>query len=145
MVPAGVTFVYANVLVYAVDRHDDRRRAIAKDVLRGLWRATAGVLSTQVLQEYYNAVTRRLPVPLPASQARTHVAAYARWCRVHTDPGLIISASRLGEERTISFWDALMVEAALLCGATTLLTEDLQHGRWFGPLVVHNPFWTPDR
>lgn len=59
---------------------------------------------------------------------------------MNTGPVLIISASRLEEDHSLAFRDALIIEAALLCGATTLLSEDLQHGRKFGTLVVENPF-----
>ncbi|MGH3753034.1 MAG: PIN domain-containing protein [Pseudonocardiaceae bacterium] len=65
---------------------------------------------------------------------------YSDWCLVDTDPLLIISASRLSEQHSINFWDALIVEAALRAGAAELVTEDLQHGRRFGKLQVRNPF-----
>jgi predicted nucleic acid-binding protein len=77
---------------------------------------------------------------MTAVEARDVVAEYAEWRVVETTPQLIVSASLLHEEHQINFWDALIVEAALLSGADTLLTEDLQHGRRFGELTVHNPF-----
>ena len=67
------------------------------------------------------------------------VHAYSDWCLVDTDPLLIISASRLSEQHSINFWDALVVEAALRAGAIELVTEDLQNGRRFGEPTVHNP------
>ncbi len=70
------------------------------------------------------------------------VCDYGEWCRVDTDPLLILSASRLSERHSTDFWDALIVEAALRAGATELVTEDLHDGHRFGELTVRNPFRT---
>ncbi|MCA1671233.1 MAG: PIN domain-containing protein [Actinobacteria bacterium] len=133
-------FVDTNVLVYAHDATDDGRRPVAQRLLDELWRADTGALSTQVLQEFYHTVTRKLPVPLTPAAARQSVADYADWQVVAIDPLLILSASHLAEGHSVNFWDALIVEAALRAGATELVTEDLQDGREFGSLRVHNPF-----
>jgi predicted nucleic acid-binding protein len=74
------------------------------------------------------------------TDARQVDADYAEWSVVETTAQLIVSASLLPERHQISYWDAMIIEAALLAGADTLLTEDLQHGRRFGALTVHNPF-----
>ena len=138
---AGRTFIDTNILVYAHGVGDDDPRAqLARGVLTELWRDDTGLLSTQVLQEFYAVATRKLRPPMPRQQARSIVSAYADWCRVGTDPGLIVSASVLEEEHTLAFWDALIIEAALRAGAATLLSEDLQDGRSFGGLLVRNPF-----
>lgn len=134
------TFIDTKVLLYAHTTGDRRRHKIALDAVRALWATGTGALSTQVLQEFYAVATRKLQPPLNPAQARRVVADYGEWCRVETTPQLIISASLLSEAHTIAFWDALIVEAALLAGATTLLTEDLQDGRRFGSLTVRNPF-----
>ena len=137
-VTAELTFVDTNVLLYSQDRRDDRRRGLAQGVLGDLWSSGTGVLSTQVLQEFYNAGTRKLK--LAPSSARQVVALYAEWPVVETTAQLIVSASLLHERHSFSFRDAMVVEAALLSGATTLLTEDLQDGRWIGDLTIANPF-----
>ena len=134
----GLTFVDTNVLLYAQDRRDDRRRGIAQAVLDGLWTSGTGVLSTQVLQEFYNAGTRKLK--LEPALARRVVAFYSAWPVVETTVQMIVSASVLHERHSFSFWDAMVVEAALLAGATTLLSEDLQDGRRIGDLTIRNPF-----
>lgn len=136
-------FVDTNILVYAQDRHEPGKHRIATDLLAELWIDGCGTLSTQVLQEFYNAATRKLALPMAPADARHVVSDYADWCTVDTDPVLILSASHLAEEHSVSFWDALIIEAALRAGATELLTEDLQDGRWFGPLRVRNPFAPP--
>lgn len=138
--PLGVIFVDTNILVYSHDTHDEVKHRAAGNLLTQLWSSGLGVLSTQVLQEFYNAATRKLQPPLTPSQARQVVHDYSDWCLVDTDPLLIISASRLSERHSISFWDALIVEAAARAGADELVTEDLQHGRRFGKLTVRDPF-----
>jgi predicted nucleic acid-binding protein len=138
----GLTFVDTNVLLYAQDRRDDRRRGIAQAVLDDLWTSGTGVLSTQVLQEFYNAGTRKLR--LEPALARQVVAFYIAWPVVETTVQMIVSASVLHERHSFSFWDAMVVEAALLSGATTLLSEDLQDGRRVGGLTIRNPF-VPDQ
>jgi predicted nucleic acid-binding protein len=141
VVPAPVkTFVDTNILVYAHDTSAGSRHATAKGILTGLWDSRAGVLSTQVLQEFYAVATRELQPVMPRGQARAIVAAYGEWCDAPTEPQLVVAASRLEEKRTVAFWDALIIEAALRAGARRLLSEDLQDGRRFGPLVIENPF-----
>jgi len=135
------TFVDTNILVYAhgKDKTDPRAR-LSRQILASLWKTDRGVISTQVLQEFYAVATRKIQPQLPRKRAREVVASYATWCSVNTDPVLIISASRLEEDHSLAFLDALIIEAALLAGATTLLSGDLQHGRRFGDLVIKNPF-----
>lgn len=68
------------------------------------------------------------------------MAAYGEWCAIATEPQLIVSASRLEEEHSLSFWDALIVQAAIQVGAERLVSEDLQDRRRFGELTIENPF-----
>ncbi len=137
-----VCFVDTNVLLYAQDKHDPDKYRVARDLLEDLWTDGVGIVSTQVLQEFYSVATRKLRPPMTPSEARDVVVQYIDWCRIDTDPLLILSASHLAEEHTVNFWDALIVEAALRAGATELVTEDLQDGREFGALRVRNPFKT---
>lgn len=137
---AEFTFVDTNVLVYAHDRSEGRKHEIAQQILRELWKTQTGVVSTQVLQEFYAVATRKLDPPLSRPAARRLVADYGEWCTMPADPQLIVSASVLEEAHQLSWWDALIVEAALRSGAATLLTEDMQDGQRFGAMVVRNPF-----
>lgn len=134
------TFVDTNILIYAHDTHEPDKQEIAGRILRELWDSDRGLVSTQVLQEFYAVATKKLKRPLSPAEARRVIADYGEWCSIETDPLLIVSASKLSEDHTIAFWDALLVEAALRAGATRLLSEDLQHGRKFGFLVIENPF-----
>jgi predicted nucleic acid-binding protein len=135
-----VTFVDTNVLVYAHDHSEAHRQPIAQDLLNALWQTRTGVLSTQVLQEFYVVVTRKFDPPMRRAAAREIVALYGEWPVVRPDVALIVAASKLEERYAFSFWDALVVEAARRGGATRLLTEDLQAGRRIGELRIENPF-----
>jgi len=133
-------FVDTSVLVYAHDADAGDRHVTAKALLAELWDSRSGSLSTQVLQEFYAVVTRRFKPAMPRAKARAIVAAYREWCAVATEPQLIVTASRLEEEHTLAFWDALIVQAAIQAGSERLVSEDLQDGRRFGALAVENPF-----
>jgi predicted nucleic acid-binding protein len=135
-----VTFVDTNVLVYAHDRSETRKQPIAQALLEVLWRTRSGVLSTQVLQEFYVVTTRKFDPPMRRGAAREIVALYGEWPIVQVDVALILAASKLEERHAFSFWDALVVEAARRCGATRLLTEDLQAGRRIDGISIENPF-----
>ena len=135
-----VTFVDTNVLVYAHDRSETRKQPIAQALLDVLWRTRTGVLSTQVLQEFYVVTTRKFDPPMRRGAAREVVALYGEWPIVQVDVALILAASNLEERHAFSFWDALVVEAARRCGATRLLTEDLRAGRRIDGISIENPF-----
>jgi predicted nucleic acid-binding protein len=133
-------FVDTNVLVYAHDASELRCRPVAQQLLDDLWRTRAGVLSTQVLQEFYVVATRKYDPPMSRRQARELVAAYGQWQTVPIDVALIVTASQLEARHNLSFWDALIIEAARRAGAARLVTEDLQAGRRFAGVLIDNPF-----
>jgi predicted nucleic acid-binding protein len=136
----ALTFVDTNILVYAYDRAEPSKQPVAQALLAALWRDRAGALSTQVLQELYVVATRKFIPPMGRAAARELVALYGEWPVVQVDVPLILAATGLEDRHTLSFWDALIVEAAQRCGATRLLTEDLQAGRQIGGVRIENPF-----
>lgn len=85
-------------------------------------------------------VTRKLVSPLPPEVAEKRVRDFSRLPLVRVDAPLILAAIVRSQRMVLSFWDALIVEAALSAGADRLLTEDLQHGQVFESLRVENPF-----
>ena len=135
---APVTFVDTNVLVHAHTSSDAARHARATSLLGGLWAGRVGVVSTQVLSEFYQVATRKLGMA-PAS-AREIVLLYAAWPVVEIDVPLMAAAMERHERDSVAWWDCLVVEAALRAGAMRLASEDFGHGRRFGPLEVVNPF-----
>jgi predicted nucleic acid-binding protein len=133
-------FVDTNVLVYAHDASEAVRQPVARALVSELWRTRSGALSTQVLQEFYVVATRKFGSPMPRREARDLVDAYGHWQLVEIDVALIVAASQLEERHSLSFWDALIVEAARRAGATRLVTEDLQSGRRIAGMLIDNPF-----
>ena len=140
MTSEGFTFVDTNVLVYAHDQSESLRQPLAEAALTQLWDSRTGVLSTQILQEFYAVATRKLDPPMSRRAAREVIGLYAAWALVQVDAALILTASELEESHQLSFWDALVVEAARRAGATRLLTEDLQDGLVIGDVRIENPF-----
>ena len=97
---SGKTFTDTNVLIYAHDTDAGRKHQIAKTVLRDLWSERTGVLSVQVLQEFYVNVTRKIPNPISKDSARTVVNNYAVWC-VDTTPAEISMAFQIEDASKI--------------------------------------------
>lgn len=137
-----ITFVDTNVLVYAYDRSASQKRAVAQNVMRQLWANRSGVMSSQVLQEFYVASTRRLPRPITRPRARQVIRRYSTWPIHSTTAEDVLDASELEQRHSLSFWDALLVIAAQRLKATRLLTEALQDGRTVGGIRIENPFVT---
>jgi predicted nucleic acid-binding protein len=132
-------FVDSNVLIYAHDMDAGRKREVARVLLRDLWLARNGVLSTQVLHEFYVNVTRKIRTPVPKSEARRVVRTYIPWC-LQPETGDVDEAFRIEDEAGISFWDALILAAAARSGATRVLSEDLNPGQIISGVTVINPF-----
>jgi predicted nucleic acid-binding protein len=132
-------FVDTNVLIYAHDVDSKSKHAIAKNILRELWSDRTGVLSMQVLQEFYVNVTRKIRSPLSKDSARLVVSSYSIWC-VETTPAELSVAFRIEDESRIGFWDALILAAAAKSGAMRLLSEDLNPGQKIAGLRIENPF-----
>jgi predicted nucleic acid-binding protein len=139
------TFVDSNILIYAHDLGAGVRHQYSADYLNRLWQYNTGRLSTQVLQEFYVNVTRKIRIPLPKSTARGVVLAYARWVQSLITPARVIRASEISEIWQISFWDGLILAAAEEAGASELLSEDLNHGQLVAGIRIVNPFVPPDR
>ncbi len=132
-------FFDTNVLVYAFDEGTPKKRAIALDLIEEHLVEGEGVISVQVLREFYSAV-RREPQSLPDEEASAAVGRLAGFSPLQEDVGMVLNAIRRHQEMSISFWDALIVEAALKSGADRLFTEDMQHGRVIEGMRVENPF-----
>jgi predicted nucleic acid-binding protein len=136
------TFVDTNVLVYAHDEREGYKQDIAKRILHCLQQDRSGALSMQVLQEFYNTVTRKLASPLPRDEARAIVDDFSYWC-VETTPKEIMRAFQIEDEARINFWDAMIVATAIRSGATRILSEDLNPGQAIAGIQIENPFALP--
>lgn len=134
------TFVDTNVLIYAHDLDGGRKHELAALTLADLWRSREGVLSAQVLQEFYVNVTRKIPRPLSRKVARAVVGSFSPWQGASIRTHDIVHASELEERHRISFWDALIVVSAKLSGAGRILSEDLNAGQIIEGVAIENPF-----
>lgn len=133
-------FVDTNVLVYAHDVDAGERHVVAARLVADLWETRGAVISTQVLQEFYVNVTRKIATPIPRATARQIVRNYAVWQTEVIAATDIQMASELEEQYRLSFWDALIVAAALKGGAGSILTEDLSDGHAISGVRIENPF-----
>jgi predicted nucleic acid-binding protein len=133
------TFVDTNVLIYAHDADAPAKHLVAQRVLRELWDERIGVLSLQVLQEFYVNVTRKIASPLPKDVAQLVVNTYSIWC-METTPAEIAAAFRIEDESRIGFWDALIFASAAKAGTVRILSEDLNAGQLIAGVRVENPF-----
>jgi predicted nucleic acid-binding protein len=133
-------FFDTNVLVYLFDTDSPAKQARARDLLTEHARSGRIVLSPQVLQEFYVTVTRKLARALSGGEALAALAHLSSFPLITSDGALILRAVQLHQKASLSFWDALIVQAALESNCRKLLTEDMQHGRRFGDLVIENPF-----
>jgi len=138
----ATVFVDTNVLVYADDMSDPIKNECAIEWLEALWSRRAGRLSTQVLNEYYVTVTRKLARGLKQGDARAKVRRYQLWHPWQVDHATVETAWGIEARFGVHYWDALVVASAQQAGCTALLSEDLQPGQKLGPLTVINPFET---
>jgi predicted nucleic acid-binding protein len=137
-VSTGLAFLDTSVLVYSVDRGEPAKRARALVLLGPKSEFDGLVCSVQVLGEFFNASRRKLGMSVEDAQAG--VERYATLARVLTDRELVTAAIALCAEKSISYWDALIVAAAARAGAATLLTEDLNDGEQMIGVKIVNPF-----
>ncbi len=131
-------FFDTNVLIYCTDGKDAAKQQRARRLVADAALAGEAVLSTQVLIELFNVLTRKLCIPAPMAQAVAQ--AYAQWPVVSSDTPLVHAAMQTAVDHQLSIWDAMVVEAALRADAQTLYSEDMQHGQRFGTLTIVNPF-----
>ena len=138
--PGPKVFVDTNVLVYAHDSTAGRKRDIAREVVLDLWNNETGVLSTQVLQELFVSLTKKIPLPIDGRKARTILEDLCAWDVVVNDEQSVLNAIDLKAKYQLSFWDSLILEAARRSGATTLYSEDLSNGQQVVGITIVNPF-----
>ena len=134
----GRLFLDANILVYAHDAAVPDKQRKSRDVIARLAGSADGVISTQVMQEFYVAATRKLGVAPLAAKAV--LKTFAVFETVQTSPALIQEAIDCSILNELSFWDALIVAAAAAAGCSTVLSEDLNAGQVILGVKVQNPF-----
>jgi len=136
----GKTFVDTNILVYAHDTETGTRHERAREAIEELWHSGQGVVSTQVLQEFFVNVRSKTKRPPSLQDAKRIIQDYLTWEVVVNDGPAIVRAIEIEERYQVSFWDAMILQSAETAGVDVLLSEDLSHGQQYGGVQVRNPF-----
>jgi predicted nucleic acid-binding protein len=131
-------FLDTNVLVYSDDPRDPGKQLKALNLIEDHLRLRTGVVSLQVLQEYFVTTTGKLK--LDAELAKRRVEAFARLHVAEPSIKDILAAIDLHRLYRLSYYDALILRMAKQTGCRVLLTEDMQHGQELGGVRIVNPF-----
>ena len=132
------SFIDTNVLIYSVDRADPVKQEIALELISRHAKERSGVISTQVLQEFYSATTRKLGIdPL---DARQHLRDFRIFDIVQVTPPIIEEGIDCSILKRISFWDGVIVASAAAANCSELLSEDLADGQIILGIRIRNPF-----
>ena len=138
-----LVFVDSNILIYAEDGASPAKQAVALQWIERLWRARIGRISTQVLNEFYVNVTRKLKPPMPQGDARATVRRFAAgWNPWQIDQATVETAWAMEARHGLQYWDCLVLAAAQHSGCALVLSEDMRHEGRYGAVQVINPFMT---
>jgi predicted nucleic acid-binding protein len=138
---SGRFFLDTNIFVYTFDESAPSKASKATTLVKQAIDTRIGVISYQVVQEFFNVAMRRFETPMTAAEADQYLAATFRpLLAVHSSPSLFSEALRLGSKFHLSWYDSLIVTAAIEAQCDTLYSEDLQHGQHLESVTVANPF-----
>lgn len=132
-----------NILVYAYDVSEKRRREIAKGLVDEVWDAGGGVVTLQNLSEFFFAVTRKVQKPVPVVDAKTIVSDIlrsSRWMVIDRNAGTLVKAMEIVESVRAPFWDALIAVCMLEHGIEVIVTENEKDFKNVPGITVMNPF-----
>jgi predicted nucleic acid-binding protein len=133
-------FLDTNIIVYAHDWSSDEKNTTAKEIMGHLWESKKGIISVQVLQEFFVCVTQKIPNPLQIKNARMILEYLSTWEVIVNDKHITMQAIDLQEKFKFSFWDSLIIQAAIQGQAGILLSEDLPDGQVVMGIKIFNPF-----
>ena len=133
-------FFDTNILIYAADRSEPRKQSQARRLLKNAIENETGTVSVQVLGEFFNVVTRRIPTPLSVEEAEEAINRVAVLPVVEIDWALVQRAINTHKEYGITYWDSLIVAAAERAGCTRIVSEGLNSGQSYHGMVVADPF-----
>jgi len=134
-------FLDTNIFVYSFDRTSAAKSRRATQLIREAVSTRKGIVSYQVVQEFFNLALRRFAQPMTVPEVEQYLSAVFRLLlAVQSSPALLSKALRLTARHRLSWYDSLIVAAAIEGGCGLLYSEDLQHGQRFEELKVENPF-----
>jgi predicted nucleic acid-binding protein len=138
---SGLYFIDTNVFVYSFDDTAPVKQRTALQVVSHALRTQRGVISTQVVQEFMSVALRKFARPLTVSESREYLkVVMATLCRQTPSIRFCDQALLLREEISTSFYDSMIIQAAINLGCSTILSEDMQAGRYIHDLRIVNPF-----
>lgn len=137
----GLFFLDTNLLVYSFDRSAGNKCAMARKLVHDSLECRRGIIGTQVVQEFLNVALRRFAVPMGTTEAREYLRhVLVPLCQHHPTAATFDQALIVREETGLSWYDSLIVAAAIESGCNWLLTEDMDNGRKIHGLTIRNPF-----
>jgi predicted nucleic acid-binding protein len=134
-------FLDTNIFVYSLDRTAPVKARIANQLIRQGAISRIGIVSYQVVQEFFNVALKRFSPAMTVAEAEQYLGIIFRpLLAVHSSQALYSEALRLRNRHHLSWYDSLIVAAAMEADCDVLYSEDLQHGKKFGDLQITNPF-----
>jgi predicted nucleic acid-binding protein len=138
---SGRFFLDTNLFIYTFDAKAPAKAKKAAHLIRRAVDTGEGIISYQVVQEFFNVAFRRFPQPMNAAEAEQYLVTVLRpLLAVHSSPAIYLSAFRLKEKHRLSWYDSIILAAALEGRCEKLYSEDFQHGRKLESLLIENPF-----
>ena len=138
---SGRFFLDTNVFVYSFDSNSPIKASQARKLIRSAIETHAGIVSYQVVQEFFNVALRRFAKPMSTADAEQYLSTTFRpLLSVHSSPALYGEALRIAARFRLPWYDSLIVASAIEGQCDVLYTEDFQDGQQFGSLTVSNPF-----
>jgi predicted nucleic acid-binding protein len=138
---SGRFFLDTNVFVYTFDANAPAKAKTATQLIRRAANSGEGIISYQVVQEFFNVALRRFPQPMTVAEAEQYLITVLRpLLAVHSSPTIYLEALRISEKHRLSWYDSLIVAAALEGGCEKIYSEDLQHGHKIEGMRIENPF-----
>ncbi len=131
-------FADTNILLYAFDLEAGKKREVALAILERFWTERVGCTSIQVLQEFYVNATKKLG--MSSVDAAALILRFSKWKVHRPEANDVLLAIRLHREKSVSFWDAMILRSAMSCDCSILWSEDLSDGQVWSGLTVRNPF-----
>ncbi len=136
----GKFFVDTNILVYAYDSSSGKKWRTSLEIISSLWIHRTGVISTQVIQELFVGLTQKVKNPILPEKAKEIISDLLRWPLVVNDGENILRAADLQIKYHFSFWDSLILQAAVASKSEILLSEDFQDRQLIESVTILNPF-----
>jgi predicted nucleic acid-binding protein len=133
-------FVDTNIIVYAYDVSAGEKHSRSLEIMKDLWSTGRGIISTQVLQEFFVTVTRKIAKPLSAVVAKEIVKDFFKWKTVIVGEETILDAIDIHLEHKYSFWDSVIIASAIEAGVGELLSEDLSDKTKIKGIFIKNPY-----